>query len=98
MIIVGIVILFFGACIFIALPLWAKLIVLMVNSFFPDPIPVVDEVLMTVAIIKDIMKIYKAMKIVEWIRIHKIFSICIGIGIIVLVIAIIFLVSQSVGL
>lgn len=91
MIIIGIIILFLLACIYIALPLWVKLLVLLVNSFFPDPIPVLDEVLMAVAIIRDILKIYKAMQIMEWIRIHKVLSICIGIGIITFVITVIIL-------
>lgn len=92
MILIGIIIIFFLACIYIALPLWAKLLVLLVNSFFPDPIPVIDEVFMAVALIKDLLKIYKAMKIMEWIRMHKALSIGIGISIIALVIVAIIIV------
>lgn len=83
--IVGIIILFILAGIYVALPLWAKLVVLVINSFFPDPIPVLDEVLMFSATIRDIIRIYKGMKIAEWIRMHKILSICIGIGIVIFI-------------
>lgn len=71
------IILIIFAIVYVALPLWAKLIVFVINSFFPDPIPVIDEVLMIVAVINDMIKIYKAMRIAEWIRSHKLLSFCI---------------------
>ena len=83
LILVGIILIVL-AFVFIGLPLWAKLIVLVINSFIPDPIPIVDEVLMIAATLNDIIKIYKAMRIAEWIRSHKLLSFCICIVIIVL--------------
>ena len=79
------VILIILAFVYIALPLWAKLIVLAINSCFPDPIPIIDELLMVVATINDIIKIYKVMKITEWIQSHKLLSLCICIIIVVLI-------------
>lgn len=86
MVIIGIVILLFLAFVYIGLPLWAKLLVFLINSFIPDPIPVVDEVLMIVAIINNILRVFKAISIMEWIRMHKALSICIGLTIIALII------------
>ena len=79
-----VIILIFLAFVYVGLPLWAKLIVFIINSFLPDPIPVVDEVLMVAAIINDILKLYKVMAITEWIRSHKVLALCIGLGIIIL--------------
>ncbi len=81
MIIIGLIILIFFALVYVALPLWAKVIVFIINSFCPDPIPVVDEVLMLASMMNDILKIYKVMLIAEWMREHKIQLIRIGIGI-----------------
>lgn len=89
MIIIGLIILIILAFVYIGLPLWAKLVVLAINSFFPDPIPVVDEVLMVVASINDIIKVYKGMRVAEWIRLHKALSLCICLGIIILIVIVI---------
>lgn len=86
MIIIGLIILVILAFAYVALPLWAKIIVFGINSFFPDPIPVLDEVLMFASILNDILKIYKAMVIVEWIREHKTLLMRIGIGIVLFLI------------
>lgn len=86
MIVLGLIVLVFLALVYVALPLWAKIIVFIINSFFPDPIPVVDEVLMLVSMINDILKIYKVIMIVEWLQKHKIVIISIGIGLLVILI------------
>lgn len=85
MIVIGLIILIILGFVYVALPLWAKFIVLIINSFFPDPIPVLDEVLMFAATINDIIKIHKSMVIVQWIRSHKVLSLCIGIGVVILI-------------
>lgn len=85
MIVIGIIILIILTFVYVALPLWAKFIVLIINSFIPDPIPVLDEVLMFAATINDMIKIQKAMLISQWIRSHKVLSICIILGIVLLI-------------
>ncbi len=78
------------ALLFTRLPIWLKLIILTANSFFPDPIPVVDEVLMVASVIGDILRIAKAQ---EFIRRHRILSIVIGcalLGLIIFIIASLF--------
>lgn len=81
MIVIGLIILIFLALVYVALPLWAKILVFIINAFFPDPIPVLDEVLMLVSMINDILKIYKIMMVIEWMQEHKVLLIKIGIGI-----------------
>lgn len=85
LIIIGLIILLFLALVYIALPLWAKVIVFIINSFCPDPIPIVDEVLMLASMMNDIIKVCKTMMIVEWIRDHKTLLIRIGIGVSLLI-------------
>lgn len=88
MLIVGLAIFIFLAFVYVALPLWAKIIVLAINSLFPDPIPVLDEVLMFASIINDIVKIGKAMVIAEWIRNHKAITAAIAVGVLVVLIVV----------
>jgi hypothetical protein len=88
------IILIIFAIVYAALPLWAKLIVFAINSFFPDPIPVIDEILMIVAVINDISKIYKATKIAESIRAHKLLSFFICIMLIVFLSSVISMISR----
>jgi hypothetical protein len=83
------IILIIFAIVYAALPLWAKLIVFAINSFFPDPIPVIDEILMIVAVINDISKIYKATK-----RAHKLLSFFICIMLIVFLSSVISMISR----
>lgn len=81
MIVIGLIVLIFLALVYVALPLWAKILVFIINAFFPDPIPVLDEVLMLASMINDILKMYKIMMVIEWMQEHKILLIRIGIGI-----------------
>lgn len=79
MIIISIIFIFL-AFVYVGLPLWAKLIIFIIDAFLPDPIPVIDEILMVAAVINDVLKLYKVMAIAEWIRLHKVLALCIGIG------------------
>ena len=83
---IGIGILVVLALIYVGLPLWAKFIFLGINSFFPDPIPIIDEVLMIAATISDILRIGRVVSIIDWICLHKKVLICICMGIVALVI------------
>lgn len=65
------ILIFVLVCIYFALPLWAKLIIFAVNFFVPDPIPVLDEVLMVVGVINDARKLGKVVQILNWMRNHK---------------------------
>lgn len=44
----------FFIAIFLVVPLPAKLILLAINLFVPDPIPVLDEVIMAISVLKKI--------------------------------------------
>ena len=85
MVIVVIVILIILACVYVELPLWAKLILLALNGVMPDPIPIIDEVLMIAAIIGDIIRVSKIVAIVAWFQAHKKISIAILAGVVLLV-------------
>lgn len=65
------------AFIYMALPLWVKLVICLINSMVVDPIPVLDEVFMIVSAISDMLKICKFMTAFEWMCKHKILLICI---------------------
>lgn len=41
-----------GVAIYFALPFWLQLIISIANFFIPDPIPIIDEVLMIVGMLK----------------------------------------------
>lgn len=71
------------ALLYIALPLWAKLLVFAINAFVPDPFFVFDEVFMMASTIKHIMRIF-AMN--EWAREHKRLAICIIVAVVSLII------------
>ena len=58
-----------------------------VNFFIPDPIPIVDEVLMIAGIIS---KIIALDNILEFIEEHKILFTIIGLGIVILIVKLIF--------
>jgi hypothetical protein len=77
----------------VALPIWGKIIVFIINSFFPDPIPLLDEIFMVAATIRDILRLHKMMQIVEWIRSHKVQFVLIVLGIVALVAIAIFLIG-----
>lgn len=53
---------------------------IMINYLFPDPIPVVDEVLMIASVINGIIRLNKMIKIGEWVRLHKVLSLLFVIG------------------
>lgn len=91
LIIISLIILMFFAFIYVALPLWAKLLFFILNSFVPDPIPVVDEVFMFVSMINDIAKIFKVIAIAQWIRIHRKLLLQMGIAIILFIVIVLLL-------
>ena len=74
-------------CVYFACPLPVRLLILAVNFFIPDPIPIVDEVLMIAGIIS---KIIALDKILEFIEEHKILFTIIGLGIVILIVKLIF--------
>ncbi len=45
----------FLALIYLALPLWTRILVFIVNMFFPDPIPYLDEIFMIAGILGKII-------------------------------------------
>lgn len=75
---------------YVGLPFWAKLLVFAFNSVFPDPIPIIDEVLMVVAIINDFRKLYIIMNITEWMHIHKKLIMCVLIVILITIICFVY--------
>ena len=64
-------------------PLPVQIILLIANAFIPDMIPVVDELLMVIAIVNR-MKKYVAIR--NFIRVHKILTTVILIAIVISVI------------
>lgn len=82
-------IILYGAllCIYFACPLPLRLLILAINFFIPDPIPIVDEVIMTAGIIS---KIATLDSIAEFFEEHKILTTIIVVGIIVLILKVIF--------
>lgn len=83
---IGLVIIVFLAFIYVELPIWIQFIVLWINFFMPDTIPVLDEVFMIVTIINKLRKLGQWMLIIEWIRRHKLLTIGIAIGVVLLVV------------
>lgn len=87
--VIAIVILINFAFVYVGLPLWAKLIILALNGIIPDPIPIIDEVLMIAAIINDITRIGKIVAIAAWFQKHKKISIAILVGFVLLVVGLV---------
>jgi len=83
--VIAIVILIIFAFVYVGLPLWVKLIILALNGIIPDPIPIIDEVLMIVAVINDIIRLGKIMAIAAWFQEHKKISIAILVGSVLLI-------------
>ena len=87
--VIAIVILIIFAFVYVGLPLWAKLIILALNGIIPDPIPIIDEVLMIAAIINDITRNGKIVAVVAWFQEHKKISIAILVGFVLLVVGLV---------
>lgn len=66
--------LFWGA------PFWLQILFTLLNVFINDPIPLIDEAVMGVSIVK---KIISAVRIAEFVSAHKIISALIAVGLIV---------------
>ena len=56
------------ALLYVALPLWAKFTVFIINAFVPDIIPAFDEIFMMASTINHMMKIFATR---QWISEHK---------------------------
>ena len=57
-------------CVYFACPLPVRLLILAVNFFIPDPIPIVDEVLMIAGIISKIIALDNILEFIDynWVR------------------------------
>lgn len=71
------------ALLYVALPLWAKFTVFIINAFVPDIIPAFDEIFMMASTINHMMKIFATR---QWISEHKKTLLYAIIGIVVLII------------
>lgn len=67
---------------FLGAPFWLQLIFTILNVFINDPIPLIDEAVMGVSIVK---KILSFTRILEFVTEHKILSAVIAVGLIVLI-------------
>lgn len=65
-----------GMIVYLILPAPLQLIICIANFFFPDTIPIIDEVIMTVGVVK---KIGIIANIFEWAREHEVLATIIGI-------------------
>lgn len=62
-----ILIIIIAMLIYLALPWYLQLVAIAINTLLPDPIPFLDEIIMYSALL---MKIYRAVTMVEWISEH----------------------------
>lgn len=72
-----------GILVYLCLSFPVQLIFLLLNSFVPDPIPYIDEIIMYAGIIK---KIINAVNIIDWIKKYPKISIIIGSVLLILII------------
>lgn len=72
---------------FLGAPFWLQLIFTILNVFINDPIPLIDEAVMGVSIVK---KIISFTRIAEFVSEHKILSAVIAIGLLVIIFGFIF--------
>lgn len=72
-----------GVLVYLCLPFPIQLIFLLLNSFFPDPIPYIDEIIMYAGIMK---KIINAVNVIDWIEEHPKIAIIIGSVLLILII------------
>lgn len=75
-----------GVLVYCVLPYWLQLPLLLINTFVPDPIPYIDEIIMYGSMVK---KMVNAGKILAWIDEHRFLT---GIIILVLVVIIIMMI------
>ena len=72
---------------FLGAPFWLQLIFTILNVFINDPIPLIDEAVMGVSIVK---KIISFTRIAEFVSAHKILSAIITIGLLIVICSFIF--------
>lgn len=77
----------FFIAIFLVVPLPAQLILLVINFMVPDPIPLLDEVIMSISVLK---KLITLGRIWEFFEEHKFLTLLIVIGLLVLLYNLIF--------
>ena len=77
---------------FLETPLPLQIIFMIVNFFVPDPIPIVDEALMSASVIK---KILLPVRIMDFIKEHKVLGTLMIIGVIALLVFVISLLIKS---
>ena len=81
-------VLIISALIYICLPWYIQLAAWIVNLFIPDPVPILDELLMLVPIFT---KIKRIAVLSEFLRKYgKILAIVLGVGLVVLILCLIF--------
>lgn len=61
----SIIIYLFFICIFIVAPLPVQIVVFLIDLFTPDPIPIFDELIMLICIIKKLLTILKVFDFIE---------------------------------
>jgi hypothetical protein len=83
-----------GILVYLGLPLPAQITVLLLNTFIPDPLPFVDEIIMYGSTIKKCYKtiniISKVEGIILWVETHKIIMAILCVFVIVILIVMIF--------
>lgn len=72
---------------FIVAPLRTKIVLFLINSVLPDPIPYVDEVIMCANILSNIIK---AINIVEYLSEHKFIAAMLGISSVLAIVGLIY--------
>jgi len=80
-IIVGIIVL----AIYAKIPIIGKIIMLIINSYFHDPIPYVDEIIMWAGLFQNITR---TNDIIDWITLHKKLSVFLAIVLIIVLVII----------
>ena len=69
--------------VYMAFPIKAKIVIMLLNFFLPDPIPWVDEFIMLVGIVA---KMDKAVRVWEFITRHK-FLVAVSVILVILLVA-----------
>ena len=71
---IGIIITVIFLCVFLAVPLVARIVLFILNAFIPDPIPYADECVMAGNIVHNLVRLDK---IINFIMEHKSLSLVI---------------------
>ncbi len=63
---ITIIVIILLAMVYVALPFWVKLVCFVLNVIFPDPIPIIDEVLMVAAMINNFLHLELVIDVIDW--------------------------------